>query len=154
MELYDNIMDKILKLDWMVKDYKKVVEHTFWVFGSLSNFDCRYLFKYSLAQDIIRLNIIYYFGTLRDMNPNELMGILLENTGSYYLTSAYFGLELSDKEKRVCTTFNTSLFFMTKQEDQDIAELISCALMDIESAFINIQLPDSIITFVDEKMGK
>lgn len=154
MENYKNIMQQIVKLDWMVKDYEQIDEDTFWVFGKLSDYGNRYLFKYSIATDIIRLYIIYYFGKLHGIAQNELVQILIENTGSYYLTSAYLGLELSEKDQNVYATFNSSLFFMIKQDAKDIAELISCAMMDIESSFINMQLPKCIITFFEEITGR
>lgn len=122
------------------KDYfiahEEVEENRIIVKTPLTALDHATYITFSVTGDVLRLDFKHIFGVLDVENHGDfedIASILLDNNGSFQMSSAYLAIELFDS--LLYTSLQTYRTFMMKWASEDIADQINLAFYDIHSAF-------------------
>lgn len=80
----------------------------------------------------VRIELAHIFGSLdfdKGVNPNHLLRLLSTNIPSFQNSSAYIGVK--DMDGTHFVSLNSTLIFLTKWSDEDIADALSILLFDL-----------------------
>ncbi|MFN2456117.1 MAG: hypothetical protein ABR577_18085 [Pyrinomonadaceae bacterium] len=139
-----NILNIMIKEEDVSKftGYEEVGDNTFELQTSLTR-DCKHRtwLKFDATGDmeLFRVELTHIWGYL-DLNvdanvaANQLMHALVDNTGSYQGSSAYFGLKHNDGTFYL--TLNAYHHFLMIWRDEDVARALSLILFDLTMGFI------------------
>lgn len=120
-----------------IKSYTEQDDGSFEVETPLSESNNKTTLRYEAIGDntMFRIEIRHTFGYLDvRMSPQEAAGQLLRmlalNTGSFYNTTAFFGVQ-QEKTGRILATLNSFHHFLTNWSDADIAEALYLHFFDL-----------------------
>lgn len=148
-------MDNLIEFGTYISKYDQIDNNTFIAYPKLHEFGYKAFIKCETSEDLIRIDIIYLYGKIvinSNDDINELLSMMLKNTGSYSFSSAYLGGMIMDDD--IYLTVNSNKFFLTKWDDKDIADIIQVQFMDILGAEMTWQFPNAVKTFYELTTGK
>lgn len=127
---------------------KEYSENKFELETSLSDHDHRTFLDFEVSSDIIRVQLKHLFGNFnveKEIGTQELLQMLVENSGTFQTTSAYLCVRIVDNTPYVA--LEAYHHFHMKWEDKDIADIIQLQFLDIKMGLIKWTFPDSIYLF-------
>lgn len=132
-----------------LKDFREEDATSFEIKTSYAEYDHRTWLTYELNNDgsAVRMELTHIFGRLdfdNGVNPKDLLRLLSMNISSFQNSSAYIGAK--DMDGTFFVSLNSSLIFLTKWSDEDIADALSIRLFDLVTGLI-IEPPPPIRQF-------
>jgi hypothetical protein len=127
-----------------LKDFREEDASSFEIKTIHAEYGHRTWLTYELNNDgsAVRIELTHIFGHLdfdKSLKPNELLRLLSMNIPSFQNSSAYIGAKEMDGAFFV--SLNATHIFLTKWDDEDIADVLSIQLFDLVTGLAMIPPP-------------
>lgn len=117
-----------------LKDFREEDANSFEIKTSYAEYGHRTWLTYEPNNDgsAVRMELAHILGIMdfdKGVNPNHLLRLLSMNIPSFQNSSAYIGVK--DMDGTYFVSLNSTLIFLTKWSDEDIADALSILLFDL-----------------------
>ena len=122
-----------------LKDFREEDATSFEIKTAYAGDDHRTWLKYELNNDgsAVRMELTHLFGYLDfepGVGPRDLLELMSMNLPSFQNSSAYLGTR--QHEGTVFVSLNSTIIYLTKWSDEDIADALSIHLFDLTMGLV------------------
>lgn len=130
-----NILRKKGKIINYKFESKEEDEYKYKIECNTSKLGHKMWFNFTFASGVMRLYLTNYIGYLNDkVNLKDLAGLLISNFNSFKASSAF--LSLNELNDNYLFSLQAIHQYLTKWNDEDIAEAISVVLLDLDMGIL------------------